>query len=152
MRRDVREHIAANIKNHGQQRVCVHATAGDTGDFIPFVYTIGNHERGLPELLLIGDNDAVYCQILNILGETQRQRGRAFDLGELVDFSAMYPALVGDGGRRGRQEYAVQASVYYGTENFRVQQIFLSDSNGYHYNQPEFDVRYLDCPILADKS
>lgn len=151
MRPEMRAHIAANIKNHGQHLVCVHATHDSSGDFVPFVYTIGNHEHGLPELLLLGDNDDVYCQIINILGEEQRRRGKAFLAGELVDFSAKYPALIGDGGRRGREEYAVQAGVYYGVEDFQLRQVFLSDNHGFHHGHPQFDTRYLNHPILADQ-
>lgn len=130
MDRVLKEKIRANIANYGQHVVCVGISKGDPADFLPFVYTIGNHQLGLPELLLIGQSDDLFVSIVNAVGEVQREGGKAFTHGERVDFSARLPALIVEAGQRGRDEYAVQAGVYYGTDNFEVRQILLPDRNG----------------------
>jgi hypothetical protein len=108
MRDDIRKKISADIGAFGQHLVGVERSADDPNDFVPFVYTIGNHEAGLPELLLIGDAGDLGPRILNILGGMQRARASAFRHGELVDFSARFPARLSDAGARGRDEYSVQ--------------------------------------------
>jgi hypothetical protein len=130
MRDGIHAKIAENIQRFGQHLVRVHAGAASTDDFEPFVYSIGNHAMGFPELLFVGDNDEWCCNILNILGRIQRERGSAFLGGEKVDYTAQFPALIMDAGQRGRDEYAVQVGVFFGTDEFNVCQILLPDQNG----------------------
>jgi hypothetical protein len=49
--------------------------------YIPFVYTIGNYECGLPELLLFGPA----YRTLNAITARMRDNGRAFADGEAID-------------------------------------------------------------------
>jgi hypothetical protein len=130
MRDDIRKKVSADIGAFGQHLVGVGRSADDPDDFLPFVYTIGNHEAGLPELLLIGDSGDLGPRILNILGRMQRERASAFGHGELVDFSARLPARLSDARARGRDEYSVQVGVYYRTERFEVSQVLLPDADG----------------------
>jgi hypothetical protein len=145
---EMREKIRQNILKSGQHVIRVQASPGDPPDFLPFVYTIGNHEAGLPELVLIGAADETYHRIVNIIGEAQRTRGTPFEVGELVDFTARLPARIADAGQRGRDEYAVQAMVYYGRDDIAVQQILLSDQNGTFPGEPGCLPPYCDQPLL----
>jgi uncharacterized protein DUF4262 len=95
-----------------------HRTDRDPPDFQPFLYTIGNHERGLPELLLIGTAEEPFHRLLNRLGEMQRERGKGFEHEELVDFGGKSPVRVIDVGKLGHDEYTVQAGVLYGSEDY----------------------------------
>lgn len=137
MRDDIRAKIAAHIRDHGQYLVCVGTSADSPPDFQPFVYTIGNHESGMTELLFIGNSGDTQRLILNILGKVQRDRGRAFHHGEIVDFTARLPAKLIDAGRAGHDAYAVQAGVYYGADKFELRQVLMPDQNGRYPGDPE---------------
>ena len=80
----IADRIKLNISQYGQHVICVALLDNDPPEFQNFVYTIGNHEVGLPELLLIGESSATYGQIVNILGSLQRNRGIPFCRGEIV--------------------------------------------------------------------
>lgn len=146
-----RETIRQNILKYGQHIVLVQRSDGDPPDFQPFVYTIGNNDAGLPELLLIGDADEVYGRIVNILGQIQRERGTPFTVGELVDFTATLPARIIDAGRKGRKEYAVQAGVYYGRQDIAVMQVLLPDRNGRYPGDPDCEAPYCKQPLLTTR-
>ncbi len=133
----IRGLIGQHIERYGQHLVCVRRSQGDVEGFVPFVYSIGNHERGLPELLLIGEDEDMIARALNALGEVQRERGTPFRHGELVDFTAKFPALIIDAGARGREEFAVQVSVYYRTEDFEVRQVIVCDPAGRFPDHPD---------------
>ena len=149
MQDKMRALIAGHIQDFGQHLISVHGSVGGPQDFQPFIYTIGNHGVGLPELLLIGAISDTRSRVLNILGETQRGRGSPFLHGESVDFTAKYPALICDAGQIGRDEYAVQAGVYYRTENFEVRQVLLCDQNGCYPGDHGCLPPYSDQPILT---
>lgn len=149
MREDIRARIAANIANHGQHVVCVGCSAGDPADFLPFAYTIGNHGAGLPELLLIGSINEIRVRILNILGQIQRDRGSAFQPGEIVEFTARLPARIVDAGRTGQAEYAIQAGVCYGTEQLDVRQVLLPDQHGRYPGDSGCLPPYSEQPVLT---
>jgi hypothetical protein len=149
MTNEMRKKIRNNILKFGQHVVLVQASEGDPADFLPFVYTIGNHEAGLPELLLIGAADGVYGRILNIVGDIQRERGTPFQFGELVDFTAALPARIIDAGQRGRDEYAVQAGVYYRRDDIAIQQVLLPDQNGKYPGEAGCQPPYCDQPLLT---
>lgn len=149
MKRDVHARIAADIRVHGQHVISVARSLGDPIGFLPFVYSIGNHGRDLPELLLIGGSDKLYVGILNILGQTQRERGTALQHGELLDFTARLPARVVDAGRKGCDEYAIQAGVFYGIDGFAVRQTLLPDQNGRFPGDLGCLPPYSNQPVLA---
>lgn len=144
--------IADDISKYGQHIVSVGQYADKTHpdyseDFQPFAYTIGNHEKGLPELLYVGDIDDVYIQILNILGEMQRAQKKAFQHGEMIDYSAKFPARVIDAGLKGRKIYAFGVERYYNTEKFELLQVLLCDHNGKYPG--EAGCLYTDAIVLT---
>ena len=146
----MRDMIGRHIATHGQHLVQVLLTDDDPDDVLPFIYTIGNHERGLPELLIIGnaDNDDVWA--LNFLGRLQRNRGAAFQHGELVSLGGALPVKLVDAGSIGREEYAVQVGVYYDTENFAVMQVLFCDPAGRYPDDPECEEVYRTSqPVLS---
>jgi len=86
---------------------------------------------------------------LNILGQIQRERASPFRHGETVDFTARLPAKIIDAGQKGREEYAVQAGVYYRTEIFEVRQVLLPDQNGRYPGDPGCLPPYSEQPLLT---
>jgi hypothetical protein len=149
MRDDIRDLIREHIERYGQHVVCVQRSEGDPPDFRPFVYSIGNHEHGLPELLLVGSADDVFLRLVNRLGEIQRERRRAFAHEERVSLGGNFPVRILDVGKAAHDEYAVQAGVYYGTEDFRVRQILLCDKEGRWPDDPNCGAPYSRQPILS---
>lgn len=143
------ETVRQHIDKYGQHLRMVMLTADDPPNAQPFIYTIGNHERGLPELLLIGDVKSPSPEIVNALSEVQRERGRAFDHNELVDYGARLPARLVDAGRLGREEYAIQVGVFYGIEDFQVRQIVFSDAQGRFPEHPDCDAKYKSQLVLS---
>jgi hypothetical protein len=127
---EARARIRAIIDNHGQMLQSVHRSAGDPPNFQPFIYTIGNHERGLPELLFVCDATEGFGATVNALGELQRNRDIAFAPDEIVSLGGRFPVRILDAGAPGREEFAVQAGVFYETEDFEVRQILLCDEEG----------------------
>lgn len=106
-----------------------------TPDEYCFAYTIGNKERGLPDLLVIAPKGAgwhpVYPEILSILGMIQAKKGSPFTEGEFVDFTAKFPAFIIHADHPStKSEYTVQAGQYYRTEDYKVLQVLLPDHNG----------------------
>ena len=122
---------------------------GDPEGFLPFAYTIGNYEAGLPELLLIGNSGATRGRILNILGDIQRKRRTPFEVGERVDFTAKLPARIIDGGQRALDDYVVQACVYYGRWDIPVRQVLLPDQNGIYPGEVGCEPPYSLQPLLT---
>lgn len=138
----MRDMVSRNIATHGQHLVQVLLTEEDPDDALPFIYTIGNHERGLPELLVVGHADDDHMWILNFLGDLQRSRGKPFEHGELVSLGGTLPVKVMEAGPIGREGYAVQVGVYYRTQDFRVMQVLLCDPAGRYPDDPECDEDY----------
>jgi|SRR5579871_2937356 len=149
MNDEIRAQISENIRRFGQHLVNVYADANSSTGFEPFTYTIGNHGLGLPELLFVGSADDWCCSMLNILGEAQRKRRQAYLHGEMVGYTAEFPALIVDAGQKGRDEYAVQVGVYYNTNEFDVCQVLLSDRNGRYPGDPKCLPPYSEQIVLS---
>jgi hypothetical protein len=121
------EKAAANIKLGGQSLVGVFATKRSDETF---TYTIGNHEKGLPELILVGLNNNVAGQILNMLGEQQRAAKQA--LSGDVSLGGQYPVHCVEVTEvpKVKDEYTCQVEEYYGTRDYRVVQVLFPDKQG----------------------
>jgi hypothetical protein len=146
----LRDKFRAIIEAHGQMLMRVHPDVGDPPGTLPFVYTIGNHQHGLPELLVVGfDGTGYEAQVLNLLGAMQRERGTGFHDGELVSLGGSLPVRIIDAGAAGRCEFAVQVGVYYGTDAFDVRQVVLSDPLGRWPGDPQCEAPYSRQPLLS---
>ena len=135
-----------NIERHGQHLIHVfddEPTSGD--DEPPYTYTIGNHERGLPELLIVGvEGD----DILNLLGQIMREQRRApFRHGELVSVGGKFPVKVVDTNPDAKQ-LAAHVGIYYGTDDYSVQQVVLCDPQGRFPGDPGCAEPYASFPVF----
>lgn len=136
--------IQQNIAKHGRHIFCIFDNEP------PFLYTIGNHEWGLPELLIVGDSDDTFAHVLNRLSQMMRDPKRgAFRHGELVSLGGKFPIKVVDASARAKQEFTLVVGHYYGTENYRVQQIVLCDPQGKFPGDPGCAEPYASQQVLA---
>lgn len=147
MRDDIRQKIRDHIDRHGQHLHRVFASKDDSGQ--PFMYTIGNHEHRLPELLLVGTTESSFAHLLNHLGAIQRDRDKAFEHEELISIGGRFPVRMIATGKIAREEYTVQVGVFYGTECYEVRQVLLCDTKGRWPDDPACDRPYSAQPLLS---
>jgi hypothetical protein len=129
---EFRARIASDIARCGQHLVAVFAS-----ETVPeFVYTIGNAEDDLAELLFVG-GIRPYSQMLNDLGDMQRMLGRAFADGERVRFEVgKHPVKLIAVPDWVRDELTIQAGQYWGHEDYLVRLMVLSDQQGRFPGEP----------------
>jgi hypothetical protein len=141
--------VRANIDAHGQHVwIVVPLKDGPPGEF-PFAYTVGNHERGMPELLVTGPVSSDMGRWLNYLGEMQRERNQGFEEGEIVRFDHGLALKMADAGSRGRNECAIGVSAFFDTDSFDLLQVLVGDTAGRFPDDPGFtDDPYYRQPIL----
>ena len=129
--------VRRNIETHGQHIWSVTVAEGDPPGSLAFCYTVGNHGRGLPELMITGPIASSFGPVLNMLSKIQRERGNGFEHGELVNLGGKYPVRILDAGDAGRTEWATYVGNYYDTEDFEVRQVLICDPNGRWPGDPE---------------
>lgn len=136
------------IKEHGQMVQMVFPTEEDPG--FGFLYTVGNHEVGLPELLAIGAAAPEIGGILNSLGEQQRRTGQRFAHNSIV-YPDGYdiPVRIINASPQVKDEYTLMVSNHYGHENYDVQQVIICDRNRRMPPDPECESPWGDVPIYA---
>lgn len=109
-----------------------------------FMYTVGNANAGLPELLCIGSFDPqVIGAMLNQMGDMQRRAGKAFEEG-FVDIDWTIPVKVRKASGDVNERFTIQAGQYLGHENYTVLQVMICDWQGKYPGDegvtPYFDV------------
>jgi hypothetical protein len=145
--------IRDTIKSEGRMVIGVFPTEKAELPFA-FSYTIGNQAKELPELLVIGSARGTY---LNEMSERMIKQGKAFDHGEVIETSALmnapaskkYRIKIINATHEAHENYTIQAGVYFGTQDYKVQQIILSDEEGRLPNEVGCAPGYAAIPILA---
>jgi hypothetical protein len=133
-----------NIEKHGQSLVLVGADGRDPG----FVYTIGNAERGLPELLAVGVAAAV---AMNALGAIMREMDRRFADGAVVDIGGKCPVRVIDACPTVKRKFTIQAGRFLETDDYDVQQVVVPDPQGRFPGDPDCAAPWRDLPLYPRK-
>ncbi len=144
------EGMKANISAFGQSVMGVFPTVDDPDTEIGFMYTIGNAEKHLPELLLIGNYGNTAGHILNRLGETMRRTGVVPDgivypWGQVDDVK---PVKCIPANETAKTDYTIQAGQYLERENYKVVQVILCDKEGRFPGDPGCEPEY-EVPILS---
>ena len=111
-----------------------------------FFYTVGRHQRNLPELLMIMNMAGPQgMDILNALTLAQ-----PFTHGQLVDLGGKWPVLIIDATNPiVHKEYTRLVNAFYNTHDYQVQQVLVPDPNGRF--PPDGLKPYRDQPILGEK-
>ena len=145
----IRGQLRQIIKASGQAVQIVHLTEPDPPGSQPFMYTIGNHEHGLPELLVVDTDSDVIADILNRLGKFQRVRRIGFADEERISIGGKFPVRIVDAGEIGRSQYASFVGMYYDTDDYEVRQVIIPDPQGRWPDTPGCDLPYARQPILS---
>jgi Domain of unknown function (DUF4262) len=147
--RIARDRIFADIERNGRHIIGVVACLGTDDQDLPFAYTIGNaYGLYLPELLVIGPRSAF--PILNELSEMMIERDAAFTDGELVSLGGRFPVRVITASQEARENYTVQAGVFYGHDNYSLMQVVLPDGEGRFPGDPRCAAPWRDVPLLGE--
>lgn len=143
--------IRTNIQKHGQfiLNVFNHETYGSFG------YTIGNRQRGLPDLLIMGAGPTVAGHVLNQLAQLQVDRGESLENGEIfsAEMFGLSPAAgsAATGGPgyqlkivhasdEAKRECTIQTGQFYRDEfGYELVQVVISDSEGRFPDNAECD-------------
>ena len=134
---------AAHIKRDGRSIVGVLATEEDDGP--PFTYTIGNHLKGLPELLVIGTSQGFF---LNTLSHLMIAAGHGFEDGETVRMLGSKEVKLIHASAAAREEYTIQAGEHFGHQNYSVMQVLMPDKQGRFPGEDGCDEPYASVPVL----
>lgn len=149
------DRISQTISDYGWRLMCVlpdpdedniPITIDNFEDKIPFIYTIGNYECGLPELLMIG---ATPGGALNGIVAIMRNNNRAFTDGETIDLGGKCKPKAFWANDEAR-EYTFQVGKYYRTNDYAVQQIVIPDSFGRYPGDPQCDLPFCLVPVLRN--
>ena len=131
------EDIAENIRRAGQHIAAVFPRRGESGEH--FFYTIGNAERRLPELLLIGNfSPEIVMHALNLLAEKMRKSEKPLPEG-MVDIGWNLPFKVRKAGPAARADYTCQVDRYYRGVDYDVLQVMFCDRKGRYQDDPKSD-------------
>lgn len=141
----MREEFNKNIRESGRQIIGVFPS--ESGDHA-FGYTIGNSLKGYPELLLIGWCDEAMQGILDTLSEKMIERGHAFTDGELVDVGGKYALKIIACREEAKDEYTIQAGVYYGSKAYDVMQVVIPDPQGKFPGEAECQEPLASLPVM----
>jgi hypothetical protein len=145
------DEISQTISDYGWRLVGVIPDPDESSNsfirYIPFIYTIGNYECGLPELLMIGC--AYVGDTLNAIVARMRHNNRAFVGGESIDLGKRFQPKAFWANEEAR-EYTCQVGRYYGTNDYAVQQIVIPDTFGRYPGDPQCDLPFRLVPLLSN--
>ena len=135
------------IKKHGRSVIGVFGEGA-----MPFAYTIGNHARGMPEIVLVGLCDENAMGLLNLASEIQNRRGRPLGDGEVVSLgegAKFAVKFIDASNTHTRDEYTIQAGQYWGRQDYAVRQLLMPDKLGRFPDDPACARPYSDQPLLV---
>ena len=137
-------HIKDTIEREERQILAI----GPDGKSPPFFYSIGNHLKGLPELLLIGPwKPDLGMQALNLLSTQMLERKGPFGNGEQVNIGGDFDFQVWDTTVISKLQYTLQATEFFGHQEYTVQQVVIPDPHGRYPGDKRVHKRYR-VPVL----
>jgi hypothetical protein len=115
-----------------------------------FFYTIGNQEKQLPELLIIGNfKPQDMCSILNTLSDAMAEAKEPAKDGSTIDLGGEYPLLIYLASKDAKEKYTVQAGQFYANEDYEVMQVVIPDKKGCYPPDPKCHKDY-QVPVLRE--
>jgi Domain of unknown function (DUF4262) len=133
-----------HIKRSGRSIIGIFPCEDDDG--WSFAYTIGNHLKNLPELLIIGTSNG---RLLNDLSQMMLDVGRSFLDGQLVRIGdARLPVKIIRANSIAQADFTIQAGQYFGHEDYAVMQVLASDRTGKFPGEDGCQKPYSLVPVL----
>lgn len=138
------QQIASTIEKHGLQILAI----GPEKKVWGFAYTIGNHLKQLPELLVIGNlKDEVAQALLNKITDQMVERKLPFLNGATVNIGGECDLQIWDTTTIAKLQYTLQATEFYQHKEYAVQQVVLPDPKGHYPTDKRCHKRYR-VPVL----
>jgi Domain of unknown function (DUF4262) len=145
MMSDIVDHArtAEDIERFGRSILIV----GEGEEGWPFSYTIGNHLRELPELLIIGTSRG--GALLNALSQKMIDAGKPFENGQLVSVGGRLPVkVIRCNVAAAQTDYTIQVGEYFGHQDYSVMQVLLPDRSGKFPGEDGCQPLWSECPVL----
>ncbi len=145
---DLFRHIANMIDQGNRAVMAIAKTRKEPG----FFYTIGNQEKRLPELLIIGNfNSQQMCTLLNTLSNAMLEAKEPAKDGSQISIGGEYPLLIYSASEDAKTKYTIQAGQFYGNEDYDVMQVVLPDTKGVYPPDPKCHKDF-QVPVLRQPS
>jgi hypothetical protein len=142
---DLLNHMANMIAKSKRVTLAINGTRKEPS----FFYTIGNQEKQLPELLVIGNFKAdAMSWLLNELSNKMLAGETMLD-GELIGVGGEYPILIYKASNEAKEKYTFQAGQFYGNEDYDVMQVVLPDTKGCYPPDPKCHKDF-QVPVLKE--
>lgn len=122
----IQKNIINHIAEHGRSIMGVGAGPSSAS----FMYTIGNHLSGIPEFVISGLLSESLQHVLNELSQQAIARGEPFADGELVNLGGKLSVRIEDAPSIAKSFMTIQATEFYGNEDYALQQVVLPDASG----------------------
>ncbi|QIG76940.1 DUF3309 domain-containing protein [Rhizobium phage RHph_Y1_11] len=134
--------IGLNIEKYGRFLQGVFPTRENPAG-ASFIYSIGNHLKNMPELLIIGPFPPQFMAgVLNVLSDFQLNRGKPFEDGEEPDIGLVPMPKLRKCSANVRDEFTIQAGQYFKHENYDVMQVLIADPDGLFPDDPQCHRNY----------
>lgn len=137
--RHLRKQIDTHIRVGRRSILGIFGTTDDPLPW-PYVYTIGNWRERLPEIICLGADLTNHGQLLNLASDAQRNRGRAFEHGEIAPLGegARFPVKWLDvTNDLVKHEYTGRAGWYLRTQDYQIRQMVMPDTEGRFPGDPK---------------
>jgi hypothetical protein len=107
------------------------------------VHTVGFYNLGLPEILIMGNNEPCCQGYLDLCALCQYAHNKKNDHFSRMEHVLMpTPAMIVDIGKKSKSHFLRKLSVYCGGWNFEAQQMIISDEKGSFPWEKEFNDKY----------
>lgn len=145
--------IDEHIRLYGRSIITVVPTTVNP-EAVPFLYTIGNRKISVPELLFVGQVNADLTALVNRVSSALRLRilGDFPDGLRVVTASTpgKHPVKLIRVGFKARRDYMVQATRYWGSDEYPAMQVLLPDRHGLYRGDPGCEEPYASMPVIVD--
>lgn len=146
--------IQKHIDKSGQHLIAVFDAGPGNHVPFPFVYTIGNHAKGWPELLILCPGNGWLDNMGQILNRTHwlvKERGAPYQSGDIFKLhpASTCPLKVREVGAYAKAEYCVQAGQWWQTQDYRLQQLLIPDTAGKFPDEEGCMEEWARIPVLG---
>ena len=109
-----------------------------------FMFTIGNTERNIPELIVFGTHEQVLCnRASDMMEKIMREDGTVFKGGDTLSIGSRHPLQIVDVTYHPDVEnYTPELLSYYKKHTYKLFQLLVPDHHGRYPGDPECERPY----------